>query len=233
MSSKIGMIGFGRMGANIVQRLLRGSHECVVFDRSRADYPRRGRAVTDSTAGGVGERREYSTAHSGSRGDEIGAENKAFQVLRYGLVLVTGWIALMKFSAYEAYGIQPLVAHSPLLSWTYHVWTVRQLAVGLAFVELSTALLIALRPWSRTVYDHELIGDSAANRPQCARPLSQQEESPFLEFSQAFCPPIRIWDEGVYRHNPEPLPVRVRSGYQCDRIERSRFQSTWWHRKSP
>ncbi len=32
--SKIGMIGLGRMGANMVRRLLRGGHECVVFDRS-------------------------------------------------------------------------------------------------------------------------------------------------------------------------------------------------------
>src|SRR5678809_1182541 len=29
---QIGMIGLGRMGANMVQRLLRDSHECVVFD---------------------------------------------------------------------------------------------------------------------------------------------------------------------------------------------------------
>src|SRR5712672_2441066 len=32
--SKIGMIGLGRMGANMVRRLLRGGHECVVFNRS-------------------------------------------------------------------------------------------------------------------------------------------------------------------------------------------------------
>jgi 6-phosphogluconate dehydrogenase len=31
---QIGMIGLGRMGANMVRRLIRGSHECVVFDRS-------------------------------------------------------------------------------------------------------------------------------------------------------------------------------------------------------
>jgi len=32
---QIGMIGLGRMGANMVRRLLRGEHQCVVFDRSR------------------------------------------------------------------------------------------------------------------------------------------------------------------------------------------------------
>ena len=31
---QIGMIGLGRMGANMVRRLLKAGHECVVFDRS-------------------------------------------------------------------------------------------------------------------------------------------------------------------------------------------------------
>jgi 6-phosphogluconate dehydrogenase len=31
---RIGMIGLGRMGANMVRRLLNGGHECVVYDRS-------------------------------------------------------------------------------------------------------------------------------------------------------------------------------------------------------
>lgn len=33
---QIGMIGLGRMGANMVRRLLTGGHECVVYDRSPA-----------------------------------------------------------------------------------------------------------------------------------------------------------------------------------------------------
>src|SRR5262249_24663623 len=31
---QIGMIGLGRMGANMIRRLLSGGHQCVVFDRS-------------------------------------------------------------------------------------------------------------------------------------------------------------------------------------------------------
>jgi 6-phosphogluconate dehydrogenase len=31
---QLGLIGLGRMGANMVRRLLRGGHQCVVFDRS-------------------------------------------------------------------------------------------------------------------------------------------------------------------------------------------------------
>ena len=31
---QLGMVGLGRMGANMVRRLVRGGHECVAFDRS-------------------------------------------------------------------------------------------------------------------------------------------------------------------------------------------------------
>ena len=33
---QLGMIGLGRMGANMVRRLVKGGHDCVVFDRSTA-----------------------------------------------------------------------------------------------------------------------------------------------------------------------------------------------------
>src|SRR5262249_3206874 len=32
---QLGMIGLGRMGANMVRRLIKDGHECVVFDRSQ------------------------------------------------------------------------------------------------------------------------------------------------------------------------------------------------------
>ena len=32
---QLGMIGLGRMGANMVRRLIKSGHDCVVFDRSR------------------------------------------------------------------------------------------------------------------------------------------------------------------------------------------------------
>jgi len=31
---QLGMVGLGRMGANMVRRLMRGGHTCVVYDRS-------------------------------------------------------------------------------------------------------------------------------------------------------------------------------------------------------
>ena len=33
---QLGMIGLGRMGANMVRRLLQGGHDCVVHDASAA-----------------------------------------------------------------------------------------------------------------------------------------------------------------------------------------------------
>ena len=33
---ELGMVGLGRMGSNMARRLMRGGHECVVFDVNRA-----------------------------------------------------------------------------------------------------------------------------------------------------------------------------------------------------
>jgi 6-phosphogluconate dehydrogenase len=33
---QLGMIGLGRMGANMVRRLLKNDHQCAAFDRSPA-----------------------------------------------------------------------------------------------------------------------------------------------------------------------------------------------------
>src|SRR5260370_21111708 len=92
----------------------------------------------------------HSTGRSATRTEEIISTITALghRVLRYGLALVVGWIGMMKFTGYEAQGIEPLVAHSPLLGWMYHVWTVRQFAAGLEVVEIFIARLCALRPWS-------------------------------------------------------------------------------------
>ena len=86
----------------------------------------------------------HSTEGSGARTEEIISSITALghRVLRYGLALVIGWIGMMKFTGYEAQGIEPLVAHSPLLGWMYRIWTVRQFSDGLLVV--GVAILIAL-----------------------------------------------------------------------------------------
>ena len=64
------------------------------------------------------------TAHEkramSSRVEAVGRE-----LTRYGLVVVVGWIGLMKFTTYEAEGIRPFVANSPLMSWVYGLMSVR------------------------------------------------------------------------------------------------------------
>jgi uncharacterized membrane protein YkgB len=67
--------------------------------------------------------------------------------LRYGLVVAIGWIAAMKVTEYEAKGIQPLIAHSPFLSWGYSVWSVHHFTMIIGAIELTIATLIALRRW--------------------------------------------------------------------------------------
>jgi uncharacterized membrane protein YkgB len=67
-------------------------------------------------------------------------------ITRDGLVIVLLWIGGMKFTAYEAEGIEPLVANSPLMGWVYKLTSVRGFSAFLGVVEIAIGLLIALRP---------------------------------------------------------------------------------------
>jgi uncharacterized membrane protein YkgB len=67
---------------------------------------------------------------------------------RYGLAAVIGWIGLMKFTSFEAYGIEPLVANSPLMSWMYDVFSVTTFSALLGVVEVAAAVLLAIKPWA-------------------------------------------------------------------------------------
>ena len=69
-------------------------------------------------------------------------------LVRYGLVLVLLWIGAMKFTAHEAKGIEPLVASSPLMSWLYKFLSLQGVSYLLGVTEITTGILIALRPLS-------------------------------------------------------------------------------------
>ena len=90
----------------------------------------------------------FSTARF-RRKDKVASRVSAIgsQVTRYGLVLVLSWIGAMKFTKYEVENIRPVVEGSPFLRWMYTKTNPRTSAAGLGVVELSTASLIALRPW--------------------------------------------------------------------------------------
>lgn len=78
---------------------------------------------------------------------------------RYGLVIVIAWIGALKFTDYEAHGIQPLVANSPIMSWVYGIFSVTAFSAVLGVVELATALLLAVSPWWPRI---SLLGSAAA-----------------------------------------------------------------------
>jgi uncharacterized membrane protein YkgB len=84
-------------------------------------------------------------AATGSRAESIG-----LHVARYALVLVLVWIGAMKFTAYEAGAIEPLVANSPLMSWLYAVFSVQTTSNLIGVAEIAAGVMIALRPWSAT-----------------------------------------------------------------------------------
>jgi len=69
-------------------------------------------------------------------------------LLRYGLVLVLGWIGAMKFTTYEAKGIEGLIKTSPLMSWLYHFLSLQATSNLIGVTELLAALLIAIKPLS-------------------------------------------------------------------------------------
>jgi uncharacterized membrane protein YkgB len=75
----------------------------------------------------------------------VAIENVGKEIVRWGVVAVLAWIGGMKFTAYEAMGIQPLVAHSPLVGWMYDFLSVRSFSTMLGFIEIGTAVLISLR----------------------------------------------------------------------------------------
>ena len=71
--------------------------------------------------------------------------------LRYGLVLILFWIGAMKFTAFEAAAIQPLIDTSPLVNWLYRVFDVQSLSNLLGMTEITASIMIALRPYSAKI----------------------------------------------------------------------------------
>ncbi len=70
---------------------------------------------------------------------------------RYGLAVVFAWIGAMKFTAYEATAIQPLVANSPLMSWLYNIFSVQAFSNWLGVLEIVIAVMIAAKPISARI----------------------------------------------------------------------------------
>lgn len=65
---------------------------------------------------------------------------------RYGLVVVIGWIGLLKFMDFEAHQIAPLVSNSPFMGWLYGFLSEYTFSALLGVMEVSAAILLAIKP---------------------------------------------------------------------------------------
>jgi uncharacterized membrane protein YkgB len=75
--------------------------------------------------------------------------NRAGALLsRYGLVMILFLIGAEKFTPAEAEGIRPLIVHSPLMAWMYSVMGLQAVSNLIGVIEISSAALMALRPFS-------------------------------------------------------------------------------------
>ena len=93
--------------------------------------------------------KQAKLTEAAKRGESaISIEMLGANVSRYGLVLTLLLIGILKFTASEAQGIQPLVANSPLMSWLYRIFSVQGVSKLIGVIEIVVALLMALRPFS-------------------------------------------------------------------------------------
>ncbi|MGY8905288.1 MAG: YkgB family protein [Burkholderiales bacterium] len=69
---------------------------------------------------------------------------------RYGLALVFLWIGLLKFTEYEAKGLEPLLMNSPIWSAALQSLGLRMLSNCIGVIEIAIGLMIASRAfWPR------------------------------------------------------------------------------------
>lgn len=75
--------------------------------------------------------------------ERTGGSRGSLALLRWALVIVFLWFGGMKFTGYEASGIAPLIAHSPIMSWLHHLFGVQGASYVIGVIELSTAVALA------------------------------------------------------------------------------------------
>ena len=65
-------------------------------------------------------------------------------VIRYGLVIIFLWFGAMKFTSYEATGIAPFIANSPIVGWLHSLLGIQGASYFLGVFEIATGILLAL-----------------------------------------------------------------------------------------
>jgi len=118
------------------------------------------------------------------------------EIVRWGLDIVLAWIGAMKFTAHEAMGIQPLVAHSPFISCMYDFLSVRSFSAMLGCIEIGTAALLGLRS-------------------QSLDPVHQQRPAYLLDVSSTSGAPAGSWES---RNGWQSLGGRFEHQREINRI---------------
>jgi uncharacterized membrane protein YkgB len=69
-------------------------------------------------------------------------------LLRWALVVVFLWFGAMKFTAYEANGIAPFIANSPIMSWLHVLFGIQGASYVIGVLDLSTAAALIIGAFS-------------------------------------------------------------------------------------
>ncbi len=71
-------------------------------------------------------------------------EKLGFNLSLIGVATILIWIGLFKFTPTEAKAIQPLVSHSPLVSWMYNLMSLQTVSNSIGLIEVITGILLLL-----------------------------------------------------------------------------------------
>jgi len=82
----------------------------------------------------------------GERTSGLDLEKIGVILVRVSLAVTLIWVGGLKFSAYEAEALKPLVSNSPLLSWVYGFLSVPAFGMILGAGEIILGIMILTRP---------------------------------------------------------------------------------------
>ena len=81
-------------------------------------------------------------AHTPLSGSASTTTRAAYAFVVIALAIIYFWFGGLKFTAYEAKGLEPLVSNSPLIGWMYAVFSVRGFSIFLGVLEIVIGLLL-------------------------------------------------------------------------------------------
>lgn len=76
--------------------------------------------------------------------EKAGGPRLSFALLRWSLVIIFVWFGCMKFTGYEAGGIEPLIVNSPIMGWLHPLFGVQGESYVIGIIELATAVALAV-----------------------------------------------------------------------------------------